>query len=228
MVSQGTSSSTTDVDGRERILAATLDLVGHHGSAATSLKRIAAAAEVSQSLILHHFHSKAGLLAACDSYACDKVRDYKLASVQAQGDALGSLLSLSQVEAGRTLLRYLTRVLSEGSNRVDELVDEMVSDAQEYSTAAVDHGWLVESAADPRRVALITIWSLGALVLHEQVHRILGADFLGESTDYSGYLIPATGIFTDGVLNPARQADLAAVHAAYGPSTPSAEQSPHA
>jgi TetR/AcrR family transcriptional regulator, regulator of cefoperazone and chloramphenicol sensitivity len=54
---------------RETIVACALRLFGRQGIDATSLREVAAAAEVSPALVVHHFGGKNGLLAAADEAA---------------------------------------------------------------------------------------------------------------------------------------------------------------
>lgn len=54
---------------KERIVDAAIDLFGERGFRGASIKAVAELAEVSPSLVMHHFGSKAGLQAACDNEA---------------------------------------------------------------------------------------------------------------------------------------------------------------
>ena len=65
------------------------------------------------------------------------------------------------------------------------------------------------------RAAILTIWSLGALVLHEHVERLVGvditADFSQDPKAVSAYMAPileiyAEGIFTDTTIEMMRAA----------------------
>ena len=56
-------------DAADPIIRAALRVFGEHGIDATSLREIARVAEVSPALIVHHFGSKQGLIAAVDEAA---------------------------------------------------------------------------------------------------------------------------------------------------------------
>jgi hypothetical protein len=102
-------------------------------------------------------------------------------------------------EMGR-VLRYLARTLADGSPQVDALIDEIAEDAVEYSEEYVAAG-LMTASDDPRgRAVVLTVWSLGALALHEHVNRLLGADMTGSPEQMAPYLLPATEILSRGVV----------------------------
>ncbi len=68
-------SDGTGVEPRniERIRDAALRSFAEHGTAATTLRGVAAAAGVSLGLVQHHFATKAGLIQAVDKYVLDYV-----------------------------------------------------------------------------------------------------------------------------------------------------------
>jgi hypothetical protein len=110
--------------------------------------------------------------------------------------------ALRQAEQTRPLLRYLARVLVDPSPAVADLVDELVDDAEAYMAEGVRTGTLRPSA-DPRgRAVVLTMWSLGALVLHEHVARLLGADLTADTEGLLAYSLPATELLGEGALTP--------------------------
>lgn len=178
----------------ERILWSAIDLFGRQGIRGTSLKAIAEQAEVSPALIMHHFRSKDGLRDACDQRVAAFVRASKTDSIR-KGPRFLPMSVDAQVRESRPALRYLARILVEGSPHVDALLDELVEDALAYTAEAEAAGW-VKPSADPRaRMVVLTIWSLGTLVLHDQLRRLLDVDLLGEDGDVVGYVRPAVEIF---------------------------------
>lgn len=196
--------------GAERILDAAVDLFGRHGVRATSLKSIAAAAGVSPALILHHFGSKEGLQVACDEYIAETLRTLKTKAV-AEGNHLDPVTMMAQLGEARPGVRYLIRTLVEGSPHVNDLVDEMVADAERYTEEAVAAG-LVKPSANPRaRVVVLFLWSMGVLVLHEHLERLLGTSPLQEEgTLPMPYLqavleVYAQGVLTEGTYDEFRQ-----------------------
>ncbi|MEH6820081.1 MAG: TetR family transcriptional regulator [Dietzia psychralcaliphila] len=200
----GADRSGADRSGADRILDAAISGFGEHGVKGTSLKTIAAEAGVSQALILHHFGSKDRLHQACDEHVVRLVRQGK-ESAMSQGPQLDPLLALRQIEDSRPLLRYLARTLSEGGDHIAHLIDEMVADAEVYTGAAVEAGLIKPSAHPRERNVVLVLWSLGSLVLHEHMKRLLGVDFLDTEAppeNLAPYMLPVVELFTQGMFEP--------------------------
>jgi hypothetical protein len=100
--------------------------------------------------------------------------------------------------------KYLARTLVDGSPHVAELVDEIVNDAVDYVATGVETGMIKPSNHERQRAAILTIWGLGALVLHEHLERLIGVDITADfSTDpkaVSAYMAPILEIYADGLL----------------------------
>jgi hypothetical protein len=100
--------------------------------------------------------------------------------------------------------KYLARTLVDGSPNVAELVDEMVNDAVEYVATGVETGMIKPSDHERERATILTIWGLGALVLHEHLERLIGVDITADFSENplaaSGYVAPALEIYSEGVF----------------------------
>lgn len=193
---------TPEKSGADRILEAAVRLLGRSGIAATSLKAIAEEAGVSQALIIHHFGSKDGLRRACDAHVNQLIRARKEEVIDG-GPQLDPLHGLRMMADGRDLMRYLVRTLTEGGEGVDDFIDGMVADAQVYTARGVENGFFRPTAAPRERVVILTLWSLGALVLHEHLDRLLGVDLLAEDYGPAGlapYIRPAMELFSGGLF----------------------------
>jgi AcrR family transcriptional regulator len=195
------AATTADPDrtARARIRDAAIVRFAEDGVDATSIRAVAAEAGVSPALVIHHFGSKDDLRVACDEHVAASVREQKRAVLGA-GVGMDPLAALRANQQGPPLLRYLARTLVDGSPHVAELVDEMVADAVEYMEEGVAAGTLVPSERPRARATVLTIWSLGALVLHEHLGRLLGADLVGDPEGLGPYVRPAAEILTAGVL----------------------------
>lgn len=194
----GTASSAVG-GGAERILQAAIALFGENGVNGTSLKAIAARAGVSPALILHHYGSKEGLRTACDQWVATSLRTIKTEAI-AEGRNLDPLAVASSFEEHRPMMRYLARTLTDGSPHVNELVDELVADAEAYSAEAERAG-LMRPSADPHaRTALLMAWSLGGLVLHEHLERLIGVDLLGSRGYPTRYVRAVMEIYGHGLF----------------------------
>jgi AcrR family transcriptional regulator len=196
------SDPAADHTARARIRDAAIACFADAGVAATTIRAIATRSEVSPGLVMHHFGSKDGLRVACDQHVAALIRAQKEAAVGAGVD-IDPVGALRRYADGPPLLRYLARTLVDGSPHVADLVDEMVADATDYTEVAVATGQL-RPTDDPRgRAAVLTLWSLGALVLHEHAVRLLGADLTGDPEAAFGYFLPALEILGRGVITEA-------------------------
>ncbi len=175
-------SVSDDRNTKARIRDAAIECFAADGVAGTSIRTIAERAAVSPGLVMHHFGSKDELQSACDRFVASVVREMKSQAMSA-GAALDPVAALRSSAEGPPLLRYLARTLVDGSDHVDELVDELVNDAVGYIEAGVEAG-LIRPGQHPReRAIVLALWSLGAVVLHSHVERLLGVDITTDLSD---------------------------------------------
>jgi AcrR family transcriptional regulator len=195
------AASKDDRTAKARIRDAAIDCIAEHGVAGTTARKVAALAGVSPGLVIHHFDSMDGLRLACDQYVVGAIRERKEAAAAA-GPAFDVLASLRTGNIGQ-LGRYLARVLVDDSPAVTRLVDDLVADAEDYMQRFVEAG-MARPSDDPRaRAAVLMIWGLGALVLHDHVQRLLGVDLTDRNVDaatLAGYARPAYEILGGGML----------------------------
>ncbi len=190
-----------DRTARSRIRDAAITRFAADGVAATSVRAIAEEAGVSPPLVMHHFGSKDRLRVACDQHVAALVRERKH-EVVAGSSGLDPVAALRTYDEGPPLLAYLARTLIDGSPHVAELVDEMVDDAVAYMAEGEANGMLTPTD-DPRgRATVLTLWSLGALVLHDHAQRLLGVDLAGDPARSMDYFLPALDILGRGVITP--------------------------
>src|SRR5699024_748746 len=110
---------------------------------------------------------------------------------------------LRQLQDSRALLHALTRSLTERGTNASAFIDEMVADAEDYMNQGEEAGLIKPSAVPRDRVVLLVLWSLGALVLHEHVYRLLDVDFLasdGSPESLQRYFYPAMELFSQGLV----------------------------
>ena len=189
---------------KARIRDAAIECFASDGVAGTSIRAIAETAGVSAGLVIHHYGSKDELRVACDEHVAAFIRETKTGAMS-MGAGIDPLAALRSALGGPPLLRYLARTLVDGSPHVAELVDEFVDDAVEYMQVGVEAGLLLPSEFPRQRAALLTIWSLGGIVLHEHLERLLGvditSDFSQDPATASNYVAAALDVlgamFTD-------------------------------
>lgn len=157
-----------------RLRDAAIALVAEGGTKALTARAVAERAGLSQGLIRHHFGSMARLLGACDEHVAAEVRAGKSeAIVQSPGfDPLASL----KVEGREWIVGYLAARLTEDSEGIDDLVDALIGDAEEYLRAGVEAGMLAPTRDERLRAAILTIFSLGSVAMHRHLTRHLGVD----------------------------------------------------
>jgi AcrR family transcriptional regulator len=199
-----TSGSGDDRSTKARIRDAAIDTIAEHGLAATTARKIADRADVSPALVMHHFGSMEDLRRACDEYVAGVIRDRKSEAMTA-GPGMDVLAALRDADFGN-LTGYIARVLVDDSDLVNQLVDDIAADAVEYMAQGEQNGMIRQSSHPEDRAALMTLWSLGAIVLHHHMKRLLGVDLTDPEVttdpEFIRYVRPAlemvgTGMFTE-------------------------------
>ena len=193
-----------DRTARARIRDAAITLFAALGVTAASVRAIATEAGVSPALVIHHFGSKDGLRAACDEHVAATIRQRKGAAMAA-GPGLDPVAAIRLGQDGPPLMAYLARTLIDGTPQVAALVDEMVADAASYMAQGVQTGVLHPTEHPYERAVVLTMWSLGALVLHEHLRRLLGVDLTGppdELAAATAYFAAGLEVLSDGVVTP--------------------------
>lgn len=187
---------------RARIRDAAFVRFAEHGFARTHLKDIAADVGVTTPLITHHFGSKARLLAACDEHVARLIKDLK-SRAMAQGLEDNILHLIRETYAGLPISAYLARTIADGSSDVDHLVDLIVDDAVEYTRDGIASGVLRPMDRLEEKVVVLAMWSLGTLVMHRHIERLLGIDIVGGDPDsISTWSTLTTDLLTHGIISP--------------------------
>ncbi len=223
-------ASVDDRTTRAKIRDAAIACFAENGITGTTARKVAAAAGVSPGLVIHHFGTMDGLRSACDEHVALTIRNFKYEAMD-EGpnlDVLAALRGATQAP----LVGYLAAVLGDDSPIVNKLVDDLVSDAEGYIEHGVDTGMVRPSPNPGGRAAVLTLWSLGALVMHRHLKRILGVDLtdpdIGADPAMAAYAIPVYEILGQGVLTEAIATHLQSAFAdasADFPSSPSAATS---
>lgn len=205
MSSAPAATPTDDRTARARIRDAAIDCFAELGVGGTTARKVAAAAGVSPGLVMHHFVSMDGLRRACDEHVVAVIREAKQAAMAA-GPGLDPLAAIRDAPMGN-LSRYLTTMLVAGGDAATQLVDDLVDDAEAYLQDGVASGMLRPTDDVRGRAVVLTLWSLGALTLHEHVERLTGVDLtdpaLGQRDDVAAWARPAWGILGRGIFTDA-------------------------
>jgi len=193
-----------DRTARARIRDAAIACFGEAGVAATTVRQIADVADVSPALVIHHFGSKEQLRVACDEHVAEVIRTGKSAAMAA-GPGLDPLAAVRASGDVGPIMRYLARTLPDSTPETARLFDEMVADAQAYIAEGVRTGMVQSSAHPCGQATILLAWTLGALVLHQHLERVLGVDLTRGPEDAftnPAYMIPIMEIYSHGVLTP--------------------------
>lgn len=116
--------ASSSLDARDRILLAALDSFAERGERATTVRDVAAAAEVSPSLVIFHFGSKQGLRAAVDATVLERFEAALAAATPSAGGDPAALASQLVGTVGRLVAvpavrGYLRRALLEPTGSSD-------------------------------------------------------------------------------------------------------------
>jgi AcrR family transcriptional regulator len=114
----------------ERIRDAALTSFATHGTSATTLRAVAAAAGVSVGLVQHHFATKAGLIEAVDEYVFGVVVEaMSQPLLEPKGDSIGEIGSrVTRIIAEQPdVAGYVGRALVDGSPLGDTLFDALMT-----------------------------------------------------------------------------------------------------
>ena len=87
-----------------------------------------------------------------------------------------------------------------------DLVDELVNDAVAYIEVGVESGMLTPSKYPRQRAAILMVWALGGLVLHEHLARLVGIDVtepLDNLAATDAYIMPVWEIYNGFLTDPA-------------------------
>ncbi|PKQ26700.1 MAG: TetR family transcriptional regulator [Actinobacteria bacterium HGW-Actinobacteria-4] len=191
-----------DRTAKSRVRDAAIVRFANHGIGPTNIKDIAADAGVSSALVIHHFGSKDGLRDECDKYVAARIRERKIAAMEA-GTSLDPLEAFRAQGDIQPLFRYLARTLADNSPHVAALVDELVEDAIAYSQTGIDNGMLTPTDNPRERAIVLTLWSLGSIVLHDHAKRLMGVDLVdGTPEQLTTWALAGADILGRGVIDP--------------------------
>jgi AcrR family transcriptional regulator len=170
-----------DLTARAVIRDRALRLFAEHGPEAVSLRRVAAEAGVSPGLVAHHFGSRAGLRQAVDDHVAGLFDD--LFAAMAEADWHSPTVSASFAEAILAQLppdspvpAYLRRLLLAGDAAGHALFARWYALTEQVLDQLAAAGILRPAADPPVRAAFLMVNDLAALLMREQLTRVLGVD----------------------------------------------------
>lgn len=199
------SADPADLTARAKIRNAAVAHFAREGFQRPNLREIAATAEVSAGLVIHHFGSKQGLRRACDEYVLGVlVRRARDASPDASSGAPpGASLDLlrefmSSPETYAMHVRYMVRAVEEDSAAGNTFVTTLVEETEAIFRAGIADG-SVRPSADLRALAVLNVvFSLAVLTMAPPLTRALGHEEFGADVLHR-LAVPTLELFTRGL-----------------------------
>ena len=158
-----------DLTTTARIRDAAITYFGENGFSRTTIRQIAAKADVSPALVIHHFGSKDGLRQACDAHIT-RLIDAEVAQAASQLAPADMLAMIARRPDYIYVAPYLVTALIEGGDFAEKLFVRLVDDMESYLRAAVAAGIARPTEGDERsRAEMVTLFKLGFLVFPQYV-----------------------------------------------------------
>lgn len=144
----------------------------------TTLRAVAADADVSPALVIHHFGSKEGLHRACDEYVVGAMTQMKRESLAEgayrRGDSIAALYQMAL-----PLIRYVAWTVGTGGETAARIFDDLVEEAVQLFEEGKETGTIGEVYGNPRKQAAVLVaMQFASLVFHDHLSRVFGVDML--------------------------------------------------
>lgn len=166
------------------------------------LRAIAADADVTAGLIVHHFGSKDGLRRACDAHVLAFMREEKAKALTSNtGTTL--LAQMAEIARFAPMVQYLLRSMQAGGELALSMLDHMIADAEEYLSTGEAAGVVRPSRDRAARARYLAYQATGSMVLWFTLHGSAAApeEFPVLFRRYVDDLVfPALELFTQGLL----------------------------
>ncbi|WP_218926037.1 TetR/AcrR family transcriptional regulator [Xylanimonas oleitrophica] len=202
------SSAPDDLTTRARIRDAAVARFAAEGFGAP-VRAVAADAGVSPALVIHHFGSKERLRHECDQHVLALIRAAKNENIGRAAEGKSFFEAFATVERHAPLVGYLLRSLQAGGTVARSFVDQMLTDSEQYTAAAVEAGVARPSRDERARARYLTLSALGALLLSVTL------DPPADPADLTAYVrrfftesyLPMIELYTEGFLADRRMLD---------------------
>jgi AcrR family transcriptional regulator len=173
----------TDLSTYARIRHAALEAFATRGTAATSIRDVAAAAGVSPGLVQHHFGTKAGLKDAVDQYVIDVAISafVDLVGERPDGEAwtrMGDTVT-TWVAENMPALRYVARALADADPGAERIFAALLDIARTQWLAPLRASGAIDPDLDAEWAALhVIVFNLATVLLEPAISRQLPEPFL--------------------------------------------------
>lgn len=176
---------------------AAIDLFGRVGFERATVRDVAAAAEVSPALVIHHFSSKDGLREACDAHVTGLLFDKKNELLGT--DAAAIMRSwFDEFDRFRPLLRYIARMLTAGSAAGRSLFAAILAGTRRMIDAQIEAGVMRDVSDRDTVAAYLTAQGLAPLLLQEHLAEAFDAPEMTADL-YRRSALPLLDVYTHGL-----------------------------
>lgn len=182
---------------KARIRDTAIRLFGGRGFSRTTVRAVAAEADVSAGLVIHHFGSKAGLRQACDDFvitdAAGRGRD------KSDPGKVRALLEDYLADPGQYAheIAYIRQTLGDHSDAADRFFDAVVRQTAQLIRDGVADGSVHDFSDTEAAAVVIASNSLAILLLGPHIARTLGTSELGPDM-MRRLTVPTLELYTHG------------------------------
>ena len=205
---------SSDLTAKARIRDQALLLFAERGSDTVTVRDVAAAAEVSPGLVMHHFGSKAGLREAVDEHVAasfdaifDNLTDADLRKALGGGDATSLAEAfVGSFPAGSPLPDYLRRLWLTNDPSGDRVFRRYLA-VSERVLVAMEQAGVARPSKDRRvRAAFLLVNDLSMLLLARQLSDALGFD-LQTPAGMAAWAGEAVDVYSHGAFSASDQGE---------------------
>ncbi len=208
------TGSSHDLTAKARIRDKALLLFAERGPERVTVRDVAAAAEVSPGLVMHHFRNKAGLREAVDEHVADSfdaildnLTDADLREAFGGGDARSLAEAfVAGFPAGSPLPDYLRRLWLINDPTADRVFQRWLA-VSERVLAAMEEAGIARPSKDRRvRAAFLLVNDLSMLLLAPQLGKALGFD-LQTPAGMAAWASEAVDVYSHGAFRASEQGE---------------------
>jgi AcrR family transcriptional regulator len=183
---------------RTRIRDAAIEHIGRTGRK-TPLKTIAAAAGVTQDVLIDYFESRIELMKACDEHVADVIRNSKIHSLHPISPDSWTA-AMDSMDSYAPIMGYLIRSLENGGRGAVTMMNQLIHNAVGYLAKGVEMGTVEFSHASDERAKFLSINNAGGFLLYRRLHPT-PRDMAAVLRDYAReMLMPAMDVYTNGLI----------------------------
>lgn len=177
------NSDAISAPGKQKILAAALELFAEHGYTGTSIREVAESAGQSFALVRFHFKSKLGLKSAVDEYVIKFINDSIVEFEQKEADYFEVNLWLDasrKISSESSIYKYIRRATLENDPSSIKILQTYYSLHKTMIAKGVEKG-VVRANVDQKYTSLMSMFiTLGPMLFSTMVEHEFGVSVYDE------------------------------------------------